>query len=184
MTKFNRSAFTKELHYMAKTRRDFFKEKFPEEKVPKYSEFLKNENPVDNRIMAYEVSYQLSYESQKEGLKMKQPRTFTIYALQGLQSADEIYERTKTMVLDMKAKGTTNTLPIGTRGYFDDNDKYLNIEVNPRGMEAVENKKVLAKHYEKILNNDFAVDSLDEEVKIENKKGYESTMKLDITHFM
>lgn len=181
---FNRSEFLKELHNIAKQRRKFYAEKFPDKPKPAYSEFLKNDNPVDANIIVYEVSYQLSYESAKQGLKMKNPQTFTIYALAGIETSDSIYEKTKMMVLDMKGEKTGENLNLGTRAYFDINDDYLNIEVAPRGLEKVESKRIVPKHYDNLLKGDFVVEQLDNKVSLTNKKNYSSRMNLDIRHFM
>lgn len=181
----NRGDFFRELHQKAKSRREIYKKYYEDKPTPKYSEFLKNENPIDKQIVVYEVSYQVSYKSQDSSLMMDSAETFYVYAIREFETEDMIYHRTKDMILDMKGSNTNAGLNDRTREYFNDNPQYLNIKVEPRGMEKVDKKVLNNNNYNRLLQNSFVVENLDSTISLKNKKGKTAfKQKLNVNHFM
>jgi len=167
----------KQRHEQAKSQRNLFKETYPEEKTPKYFEFLKNDSPLSSRIISYEVSYQLSYRGQQDAILIT-PKTFTVYGLAGQEHM--IQNNTMNMVLDSKGQMTHSHMNNGMLGAIEDN---MEIKVTPRGMEESQ-KRPSKEAIKKVSENGMYAERLDESIKFTNKKGREGNLKLDVRHFM
>lgn len=174
---FNRSQFMKARHAEAKKQKELFSNKFKDEKQPNYFNFLKGETPLENRIIAYEVSYQVSYRGAVDSINVPSS-TFTIYGFKGQEN--EIEKRTMNMILDSKGKMTGANFAGGTINAIENSTE---IRVLPRGMEQ-SSKKVSRKDLENVVESGFVVKNLDSDLKFTNKKGREGRMKLDIRHFI
>ncbi len=163
----------REQHLKARERRDFFSNRFEDKaKNYRYSDYLKTENPADENIVAYEVSYQLSYVSSKNELRMNTPITFIVYAVMNPETDNQIYDRTKNMILDMQGKQSGDKFNPSTRKFLNENDKYLNIEIAPRGLEKLERDDFSQRNsYEKLSHSNIFVEEIDKNVELENKSG-------------
>lgn len=184
---FNRKKYMQELHERAKLRKELYKEVYPDKKMPSYSKFLSNDNPIDSEIEIYEVSFQLDYSSSSNVFKMAEAETFLVYSLKSPEAKNRIYESTKSAVLDMKGKTTGSGLNLGTKSYFEQNDQFLNIRLDEsRGKERLWDKNLIdSATYQQLKNGGLAVEGLDANVQLKNKdKGSSSfSTQLDLRHF-
>jgi len=174
---FDRSAFMKQLHAKARARRELYQQLGGDPE--RYGRFLAKDNPVDKYITAYDVSYQLSYRGETGGLFI-QPETFTVYTIRGPETDNDIYQRTKDMVIDMKGTKTGDNLPPSSREKLQDD---VSVFVNPRGLERNEEKRFDLDIYKGLQQGGYHLEKLDTEVKLKNSKGRESKVRLDMTHF-
>lgn len=171
---FDRSEFMKELHSKAKIRRQIYEEKTGEQ-LP-YHKFLKYDNPVDENIIMYEVTYQFDYQK----FKMADKKNFSVIALKSPNVEDEIEKRTTQMFVDIKTPQGEGINQGLQKTIIEESD----IDLKPRGMEQIPAKELTPEDYEKIKQGDFVIDTVDEDVKIKNKSGKEYKFKVDLTHFM
>lgn len=181
---YDRGKFFRELHQKAKARKEVYSKYFGEEEKPKYNEFLKNENPVDKHIEVYDVSYQVSYKSDENALIMETKQTFRVYAIKEFETESNVYQRTKDMILDMKGQETGQPMNLASRDYFNDNDSYLNIKVEPRGLEKQDKRVLNNNNYNQLLQNNYVVDEMDTSFDVKNKKGTRFKQKVNLYHFM
>jgi len=171
---FDRSEFMKELHSKARIRRQIYEEKTGEQ-LP-YHKFLRCDNPVDENIVMYEVTYQFDYQK----FKMADKKNFSVIALKSPNVEDEIEKRTTQMFVDIKTPQGEGINQGLQKTIIEESD----VDLKPRGMEQIPAKKLTPEDYEKIKQGDFVIDTVDEDVKIKNKSGKEYKFKIDLTHFM
>jgi hypothetical protein len=179
--RFNRRSFMQERHNQAKAQRQFFKENFKDQPLPKYSDFLKNETPLEQKIVSYDVSFQVSYRGTSDAFEST-PKTFKVFGFVGQEA--EIEKRTMNMVLDSKGQMTKANFPSSTLEMIEKNtDVKVSQGIKPRGMEKSYDR-VSRKQASEVMSKGFYVESLDDSFKFKNKKDREGLMKLDVTHFM
>lgn len=174
----NRSNALKQRHLFAREQYNAFQEKFPDKaKNTKYSDFLKDKTPLEKEIVAYEVSYQVSYRGTVDEITIN-PRTFIVFGFRGQEA--EIQNRTMDMVLDSKGTKSNVKLSPNTAQAINDSTQ---VNIRPRGMEE-SSRKPNNMEVSKVVQGGFFVKDLDSRVKLINKKGREGELELDITHFM
>ncbi len=172
---FNRSAWMRERHKTAKKERAYFQSQFRKE-LP-YHEFLRKKSPLAEQIIAYDVSFQISYRGKIDELYIT-GKTFTVYGLKGSES--DIENKAIDMVINSKGKITES--PLNKRTITAIENAESGIEVKPRGLEP--SGRELSR--DKILNvieNKYFVENLDNIVTIKNKKGQKGELKLDTSFF-
>lgn len=171
-----RSLALKKRHENARFQRELYRKEFSDEKEPSYFDFMRKETPLESKIVAYDVSYQISYTGTENSF-ISNPKTFKVYGFAGQES--EIQKRTMNMVLDSKGSNTGTGFSSGTLDMLEQNIK---TDIFPRGME--ESKNNLEKNeLSKVFENGFFVKDLDSKLKFKNKKR-EGQQDLDISHFM
>jgi len=176
---FDRQQFMKQRHKVAKLQREYFKEEFPKKDLPSYSEFLKNDSPIREEIIAYEVSYQLNYQGITDDMFIDNSQTFYVYGLKGMEK--EIEERSMNALLD--SKGENNSMHFN-RGTLEMLETKKPVNITPRGMEQAPKKKINDKELRQVIENKIAFDHIPNKIKFTNRKNREGEMKLDITHFV
>jgi hypothetical protein len=176
-----KSIYAKEQHARARAKKQLYEDITGKSDI-EYSEFLKNNSPIEEYIEVYNVSFQLSYRGESGSLQIN-PQTFQVYALKGFETENEIYQNTMDMVLDMKGEKTNNELPPNTREKLENSVK---IEIKPRGMEKTNLTQIKdTSVYEGlVLGGGKYVKNLDNVTTLKNGKGGKSKVKLDITHFI
>ncbi len=174
---FSRSEFMREKHAQAKKQRSIFAQKFDKQDLPSYSSFLKRETPLENQIIAYEVSYQVSYRGQVDDITIS-PQTFLVYGFRNNES--QIRENTMNMLIDSKGKITGHNLHPNTAKTIESN---ADIKIFPRGMEE-SFKQVPSDIKRQVINQNYVVKELDTTIKMKNKKGRTGDLNLDIRHFL
>lgn len=172
----DRSELFKERHARAKEQFDLFKARYPNEDT-KYSNFLRINTPLEEKIVTFEVSYQVSYRGTQDIMEST-TKTFKVIGFRGQES--EIQSRTMNMVLDSKGAKTDYHLPVNSLRAM---AQGFNVHILPRGMEESE-RKANQKEVQEVLEKGFSVSGLDTSFKFKNKKGRTATMKHDIRHFI
>lgn len=176
---FDRKKFMEKRHQLAKMQRDYFKKEFPEKDLPEYSKFLKNDSPIRENIVAYQVSFQLSYRGSNDDMIFQTAHTFNVYGLRGQES--EIQEKTMNSVLDAKGESSGDSFKPNTIEMIENNAK---VDVLPRGMEQTQKNKLSDKELRQVLQSGIAFDYIPNKIKFKNKKNREGEMKLDLRHFI
>lgn len=190
MANFSRSSFMKQRHQLAKQRKQLAK-KFGIDKNYEYSDYLKKDNPVDKKIKMYQVSYQATYRTDEGDEIYIQPQTFYVYAVENGYTQEQIYQKTKTMVADLKGQSTGSDLAPQTKKAI-----YQSVEpqIEPRGLEKVSDYKReeinKSEVYNRLMSGDIYVDSLDSpntQLQVKDSKSGKvkrsSQVNLDIRHF-
>lgn len=189
MANFSRSSFMKQRHQLAKQRKQLAK-KFDIDKNYEYSDYLKKDNPVDKKIKMYQVSYQATYRTDEGDEIYIQPQTFYVYAVENGYTQEQIYQKTKTMVADLKGQSTGSDLAPQTKKAI-----YQSVEpqIEPRGLEKVSDYKRdeinKSEVYNRLMSGDIYVDSLDSPTQLQVKDSKSGKVKrssqvnLDIRHF-
>lgn len=190
MANFSRSSFMKQRHQLAKQRKQLAK-KFDIDKNYEYSDYLKKDNPVDKKIKMYQVSYQATYRTDEGDEIHIEPQTFYVYAVENGYTQEQIYQKTKTMVADLKGQSTGSDLAPQTKKAI-----YQSVEpqIEPRGLEKVSDYKReeinKSEVYNRLMSGDIYVDSLDSpntQLQVKDSKSGKvkrsSQVNLDIRHF-
>ena len=183
-------------HKLARERREIYYNLLGREKKLKYSEFLKNRSIVEDNIVGYKVSFQVSYISDTyDNILETDYQTFEIFAFKSPETKTFIERDLYAMVGDMKDSNNKNlnirlkeALSSG-KGIKADFDR---IDLSKaRGMEQINNindKTKLIEVYEKLREGGYYIKGLDLKTnlkKIENHKiKGRSKMYYDILHFM
>ena len=172
----SRAVALRQRHAEAKFQRELYVQRFGEEKVPKYSSFLRNTTPLEEQLVVYDVSFQVSYRGNKDDLLIS-PVTFKVVGFKTQEQ--QIRDRTMNLILD--SKGSTSKV-----GFRPNTLKAVEgatqVDVKPRGME--ESTANLSKaDLRKVAEDRFLVKELDNKVEFSNKKGRKGSMDLDIRHF-
>lgn len=178
MNNFNRSQFMSNRHKESKAMFSYYKENIGTD--VKYSDFLKRDTPLDDEIVSYEVSYQLTYSGESDEIKST-PYTFVVYGRRGQES--DIESRTMKMIIDSRGVVTDENFNTGITEKLE-KDSNTNIHATPRGMEQVTDRI----ERENIVNaitsgSQYHVRELDNTIKFKNKKGGEGEMKLKTEWF-
>ena len=163
-------------HALARQQRQQFKSTFGEESTPSYKEFFQNETPYTEKLVKYEVSYQISYRGNTQALETTS-KTFTVVGLQGQTS--ELQERTMNMILDSKGQKTQSNFAVNTlRAVKNSTD----ITIRPRGLEPSQ-KDITKDEIAKVSETGFLLENLDDVLEFKNKQGRKGRMSLDTRHF-
>jgi len=175
MVKFNRSEFMKQRHAHAREQRTYYKTQFGEDVG--YGEFLKNESPLQNKIISYDVSFQATYRGEKNEFEAS-IQTFKVFGLAGQEA--EIERRAMNLVLDSRGeitgKGFNSSL-------ISEIEKSGKATITPRGMEESFKKSHLTRtKINNVVETGFIVEELDK-VDVKGKTG-KGKMNLDINHFL
>ena len=186
MSKFNRSSFMKNRHALAQKQRQFYKDNFKELETPRYSDFLKTESPVFNNITVYEVSYQMTYTSAENGLSLKSPETFKVYALKGHDSEKDLINQTAEAVSNMQNDDKEEFNPLSKNLIESELKSKNNIKIHtPRGMEKTEEFKINSKILEGLsYNKGFYTEVLDQNVEVKNKGKNSYKYKVDLNTYI
>lgn len=180
-SKFNRSSLLRERHKQAKEQRELYQDKFGKENTPSYFEFLKNQTPLQREIIAYDVSFQVSYRGVSDSFDST-PKTFRVYGFAGEES--EIQKRTMNMILDSKGASSGDNFVGGSIDMIEQNtDVKISSGIKPRGMEE-SFQTITRENASRVVESGFYVENLDDKFKFKNAKKREGEMKLDISHFM
>lgn len=183
----NQSQGLKRHHELTRERIKTFDELYPDEERPKYNEFRRKENnPLDNRVISFKVSYQYNY-SGKTGSFISQPQTFRVITTRDAMRRDMVLNNTSNMVLDARGSITGDRIPMALRkAIASDVNNNLKLKAEPRGIEREELTMLRkdTRFYTQLRDKKFIVENLDTNVTITNKKKRKSDMQLDITHFM
>ena len=171
------SQFMKQRHKEAREKKKLYEEFYPEEEKKPYSYFLREKTFIDEQIVAYQVSYQVSYRGDIGGIFIS-PKTFIVYGIAGQEN--EIYNRTMNMILGAEGNKTGNQLPVGTQEAI---SRGAEIKVFPRGMEE-SFKRPKVSQYEQVFEKNFHVENLDSVVEMKNHKNRKGELELDIRHFL
>ena len=172
---FNRSEFMRSRHALAREQRDFYFDKFGESR--EYSDFLGRETPLTNKIVTYEVSYQLTYRGEFDDLILT-PQTFKVIALEG--SDADIYNKSMNMFLDSKGETSKNHFASGTLNMIKKNID-IQTKILPRGVEESQ-RRPDSNELRQFINKGFVVSGIDK-IKYTNSKGSKGVNKLDVRHF-
>ncbi|MFW6282486.1 MAG: hypothetical protein ACOC1P_00330 [Minisyncoccales bacterium] len=172
----SRSESLKKHHAQAKTKYELYKQ-FVGSKGVSYQDFRADKTPLENQVVAYDVSFQASYRGNVGGIFIAL-KTFTVFGLRG--DEENIQQKTMEMVVTSRGKSTSAMFNPGLADAVEGN---LDVKVKPRGMEQSE-KKPRIDEYETIFTGGFAVRELDTEMKFKNHKNREGVMKLDIRKFL
>ena len=202
---FSKSERMKLWHQRARVQQDIFKNQFPDEKLPEYSEFLKMESRVIKNIVMYEVSFQVNYQGEYEHFILPK-QTFKVYGI--ANQSHDIEFRTMNMVQTAKGKNSKEMFSPETIEMLEselspdavekktEEEKESNyISVKPRGIEKGENifsqpvktKGELVREIEELKTlafNKYVVKDLDKTYKFTNKKKRTGEMVMDITNFL
>ncbi len=164
-------------HIIARKQFEVFSERFKNEKDVRYSDFLKERNPLTSQLIKYKVSYQVSYRGKVDDFIMN-PTTFTVIGFKNQES--EIQKRTMDMILDSKGANTGQHLfPNTITRAIEPN---TSINITPRGIERSE-ESFTNDEIGKVLESKFVVMNLDDKVQFKNSKGRKGELNLDIRHF-
>ena len=186
MAKFNRSEYMKQVHAQARKEQQLYQQLTG--KKADYNQFLKQSSPFDESIVAYDVSYQMTYMSMKNNLNISSPETYRVYALNTDNIENNIITNTTESVKNLKASSGN--------GFHPDTQKMIesNIKVNvskirtPRGIETPDGKVVYnSEIVEKVKQNGIYVESIDLPVKVEGGRRSNKNkvdMKSDITRYL
>jgi len=166
----------KGLHESAKAQRVYFETNFPSQKVPKYSDFLKNNSPISEEIVTYDVSYQVSYTGMKDDITIN-PQTFEVIGFKN--DASKIETDTMDMIIDAKGEISDNNFTGKTSDAIKNN---TTINITPRGLEST-SKKPSRNDINRIISGEVIVKKLDTSVNMKNRKGRVGSLKMDIRHF-
>lgn len=179
MSNFDRSSYMKQRHLRAKKQQQLYQSKFS--KDAKYYDFLKNNNPLQQSVQTYQVSYQISYIGDFDSLITKWS-TFEVTTYE--QNAEEIKQKTMNMLLDSRGQITGDMFNQGAQEVIKDNTT-INVEpkIYPRGAEKKQQQTFKSvEEIEDIYSNKYKVVGVDK-LKFENKKKRKGEMKLDFRHF-
>lgn len=166
----------KRRHALARKQFDTFTDQFQGKKEVAYSDFLKKDTPLTMELVKYKVSFQVSYRGRVDEFIMN-PRTFTVVGFRNQES--EIQRRTMDMVLDSKGVNTGHHLFPNTITAVENS---TTIDIKPRGIERSE-EQFSSSEISRVIDSQFVVFDLDENVDFKNKKGGKGELKLDIRHF-
>lgn len=181
--KFNRSQFMKERHARARKQRDLFNE-LTGTQNNNYSDFLGNETPLDKKVVAYDVSYQVSYSSNSNRIDIKSPETFRVYALQSAQTEDKITQNVTFAIQNVRGTQTNKQFNSSAQRVIGDNTK-VNLERvdMPRGFEKSQKLTYSAEIIDSLKGGRMFVEGRDQKVNVQNKKS-SAKMSVDITKFI
>lgn len=138
-------------------------------------EFFANVNPFTEKIVTYEVSYQLNYSSQRDAMKITNANTFYVYAFEPTpQSGETIIQNTKDAVINASSS-QGNGFQLGTQAMI---EKNMQVKLDkPRGLE-ISNKPPTKEVIESVTKGKgFYVEQRDTEFEVSNKKGSKFKMK-------
>jgi len=171
----------KQRHQVAKFQQQLYVNKFGEHSLKanglRYSDFLKNKTPLENQIVVYDVSFQISYSGNSESL-ISNMATFKVIGFRGNET--QIKSNTMEMVLDSKGKVTRENFQPNTLNAVENSTQ---IDIKARGLE--ESTANLSNiELRNLIEHGNIVKELDETLKFKNKKGREGTMNMDIRHFI
>lgn len=182
---FSRSKYMKNVHAQAKREQQFYKDLTGNDS--KYNEFLKSESPLDTSVVAYDVSYQMTYMSTSNNFEIQTPQTFRVYAMATDSAEQNIVTNTIEAVKNMKAPGGQG-LNSGLQRTIDSNLNVTTRKVpTPRGFELSEQKTIDKDVIEKIRENGIYVETMDEGVTIQGGKKRNTNsahMKVDLTRYI
>lgn len=187
MSKFNRSQFVKNQHKQARIQREFYEELTGNK--GKYQDFMKNETPLDDQVVVYDVSYQMTYMSNNNNFSVESPQTFRVYALNGQYTQENIVQNTIEAVKNMKSPNTGSGLNVGLQRTI---DRDLDVQTSkvplPRGFEKNSDVKLNKDIIDSVKNsNGFYVETLDSNVQISGGKRRSSNtayMNVDLTRYI
>lgn len=199
---FSQSERMKLWHQRAKIQQEIFKNQFPSEKMPSYSEFLKRESKVTKNIVMYEVSFQVNYKGEYEHFVLPK-QTFKVFGI--TNNAHDIEFRTMNMVQTAKGKNSNQMFSPETIMMLESelspdavekaDAKENYVSAKPRGIERgeniftqpVKNKDELVREIEELKTlsfNKYVVKDLDKTYKFSNKNKRTGEMVMDITNFL
>jgi len=181
--KFNRSNFMRARHKEARRQRSFFSEL--DDSQTKYSDFLSAETPLERKIVSYDVSYQVSYKSASNEINIKSPSTFRVYAIEGMNTSDKIFQGTVDAVQNVRGAGSNNKFNSAAQDVIGRN---IEVDMNrvdkPRGMEQVDAPTITKEVIDGLKGNKgFFVEGRDQQVEVKGKKS-SAKMSVDITRYI
>lgn len=177
-SKFNRSAFMKERHEFTRQQRARFSKDYGEE-LP-YNEFMKNETPLSDKIIVYDVSYQLNYTGEVDSMIINK-QTLKVVAFEGQEEV--ITNKVMESLTTAKGSNTKHHLSTGTTQMIEDNATIIaKPKSYPRGMERSQ-RKPTKQEIDEVIKYGLSVSNIEDKVKFTNKKGRIGKLDMDLRHF-
>lgn len=175
--------FNSQRHDRAKEQRQFFEEVTGNK--GRYSDFLRNETPLVQNLVVYDVSYQFTYSSTKNEFSFKSPVTYKIYTIESSQTSGKIYRSTIDAIQNMKDRDG-NTLNTGLKEQIEDKTKVdLSKTYLPRGMEKGSSASITPDILDKVIQSKgFYVEPNDEKISVKGKGKSTSEMKSDLSRYI
>ena len=145
-------------------------------------DFFKNNNPLDNQIVIYDVSAQADYDSTQGGI-YTQGQTFEVIMFKGFEDNARVEDKTKSAYGSMVVSG--DTFNPNFQAAIENNTNVKMDQV--RGLEEVRGRKLSKSDYDKLLQGGIVTNNLNANIKFtKNKKGNRGKdydAKLDLTEF-
>ena len=184
MVEFNRSNYLKQRHSEARKQRALY-EGLTGESAP-YSSFFRNYTLLEENIVVYDVSMQVSYTSQKNALAMISAETFKVVALRSRISDDQVYAETTNALVNAVSKDTGGKINPKTASMILENPIYNNINLKPiRGIEEDYGTKITPEMIERLKDSPSGmyVDKNDVSFTYKNKRGNTSKMNMNLGQY-
>lgn len=180
--KFDRSAFLTKRHLIARQQRAEYLKATGD--IKPHSEFMRTDTPFKDLIVAWEVSYQLTYTPKNKTLmSISKSDTFIVYGVRSPQFEDNIVLNTTEAVQNMKGKSgagfsTPTQQMIGRELKVTPDETRM-----PRGMELKDKLDLNREIIENVASKGIYLETVDQDATVKNKKGTEAKMKTDLTTY-
>ena len=147
-----------------------------------HTDFLRNDSPLKDLIVAYDVSYQMDYSSPSQAMRLNN-QTFRVYAIRtnNKDFEQEVLDNTIAAVQNMKAS-SGNGFQTGTQMMIEKNLK-VDVRAEPRGLERVNDVKLTSEIVDGVARDRFYINEGKQKVKVTNKKGSTAEMSPDLIRF-